>query len=167
MSLTKTIDAKKAKTGDEVVAKVTQDLKTNAGDVIVAKDTKVVGHVTEAQPRNKEQKESQVGITFDHAVMKDGSEMQMPMSIQAIVGPQNSGSQNSANSAGGNSEAVSEQRSRRLSQFAREPAGWADPRHRLRLRPRRKEHAERYTDGKRARDPGLRRRQKAWSESPI
>lgn len=105
VSLTKTIDAKKAKTGDEVVAKVTQDLKSNAGTVIVAKDTEVVGHVTEAQPRNKEQKESQVGITFDHAVMKDGSEMQMPMSIQAIVGSQNSGSQNSANSAGGNSEA--------------------------------------------------------------
>jgi hypothetical protein len=100
VSLTKTIDAKKAKTGDEVVAKVTQDLKSNAGTVIVAKDTEVVGHVTEAQPRNKEQKESQVGITFDRAVMKDGSEMQMPMSIQAIVGSQNSGSQNSANSAG-------------------------------------------------------------------
>jgi hypothetical protein len=100
VSLTKTIDAKKAKTGDEVVARVTQDLKSNAGAVIVAKDTEVVGHVTEAQPRNKEQKESQVGITFDHAVMKDGSEMQMPMSIQAIVGSQNSGSQNSANSAG-------------------------------------------------------------------
>src|SRR6202167_6493886 len=99
VSLTKTIDAKKAKTGDEVIAKVTQDLKTNAGAVIVAKDTEVVGHVTEAQARNKEQKESQVGITFDHAVMKNGSEMQMPMSIQAIVGQQNSES-----SAGGNSE---------------------------------------------------------------
>jgi uncharacterized iron-regulated membrane protein len=101
VSLTKTIDAKKAKTGDEVVAKVTQDLKSNNGEVIVAKDTEVVGHVTEAQARNKEQKESQVGITFDHAVMKNGSEMQMPMSIQAVVGPQNSGS-----SSGGNGEGV-------------------------------------------------------------
>lgn len=106
VSLTKTIDAKKVKTGDEVVAKVTQDLKTNAGEVIVAKDTEVVGHVTEAQARNKEQKESEVGITFDHAVMKDGSEMQMPMSIQAVVGSQNSGSQNSESSAAGNSEAA-------------------------------------------------------------
>lgn len=106
VSLTKTIDAKKVKTGDEVVAKVTQDLKTNAGEVIVAKDTEVVGHVTEAQARNKEQKESEVGITFDHAVMKDGSEMQMPMSIQAVVGSQNSGSQNSESSAAGNTEAA-------------------------------------------------------------
>src|SRR5258708_39663221 len=54
VSLTKTIDAKKAKTGDEVVAKVTQDMKNNAGEGIVAKDTKVVGHVTEAQARTKE-----------------------------------------------------------------------------------------------------------------
>jgi len=89
VTLTKTIDAKKVKTGDEVVAKVTQDMKSNSGEVILAKDTKVMGHVTEAQPRNKEQKESQVGIAFDHAVMQDGSQMQVPMSIQAIIGPQN------------------------------------------------------------------------------
>jgi len=43
----------------------TQDMKTPGGEVLVPKDTKVMGHVTEAQPRNKEQKESQVGIAFD------------------------------------------------------------------------------------------------------
>ena len=89
VSLTKTIDAKKVKTGDEIVAKVTQDMKTTGGEVLVPKDTKVMGHVTEAQPRNKDQKESQVGIAFDRAVMKDGSAMQIPMSIQAIIGQQN------------------------------------------------------------------------------
>jgi len=56
VQLTKTIDAKKAKPGDEVVAKVTMDLKANSGEVIVPKDTKVVGHVTEAQARSKAQK---------------------------------------------------------------------------------------------------------------
>lgn len=89
VQLTKSIDAKKLKTGDEVLAKVTQDMKNNSGEVIVPKDTKVLGHVTEAQPRSKEQKESQVGIAFDRAVMANGGEMQMPMSIQAIIGPQN------------------------------------------------------------------------------
>jgi hypothetical protein len=96
--LTKTIDAKNAKTGDEVVAKVTQDMKTSNGEVLVPKDTKVVGHVTEAQARDNEQKESQVGIAFDRAVMKSGNEMQMPMSIQAIIGPQDNGSQSNQNS---------------------------------------------------------------------
>src|SRR5258708_6370356 len=87
--LTKSIDAKKAKKGDEVVAKITQDLRNNAGTVIVPKDTKIVGHVTEAEARSKEQKESQVALAFDHAVMKNGEQMQMPMSIQAIITPPN------------------------------------------------------------------------------
>jgi hypothetical protein len=90
VQLTKTIDAKKAKAGDQVEAKVTQDLKNGQGQVIVTKDTKVLGHVTEAQARNKEQKESQVGIAFDHAVMKNGGDVQLPMSIQAVIGPMNS-----------------------------------------------------------------------------
>ncbi|MFZ0295388.1 MAG: hypothetical protein WAL52_17385 [Candidatus Sulfotelmatobacter sp.] len=102
VSLTKTIDAKKAKIGEEVVAKVTQDMKSTSGEILVPKDTKVIGHVTEAQPHNKQQKESQVGILFDRAVMKDGNTMQMPMSIQAIVGEQNEQS----NPGGGNSDAA-------------------------------------------------------------
>jgi hypothetical protein len=89
VQLTKGINAKKAKNGDEVVAKVMQDLHNNAGAVIVPKDTKVVGHVTEAEARSKDQKESQVAIAFDHAVLKNGEQMQMPMSIQAIIAPPN------------------------------------------------------------------------------
>jgi hypothetical protein len=86
VQLSKTVDAKKAKTGDEVVATVTQDLKANSGAVVVPKDTKMIGHVTEAQARNKEQKQSELGITFDHAVVK-GDQMQLPMSIQAVIAP--------------------------------------------------------------------------------
>jgi hypothetical protein len=88
VQLTKTVDAKKAKPGDQVIAKVTMDLKNNSGEVIVPKDTAVIGHVTEAQARNKDQKESQIGIAFDQAKMKTG-DMQMPMSIQAIIAPPN------------------------------------------------------------------------------
>jgi hypothetical protein len=97
--LTKTIDAKKAKTGDEIEATVTQDLKAQNGEIVVPKDTKVLGHVTEAQVRTKDQTESEVGIAFDHAVIKDRAEVSLPMSIQAIVAPPNS---NSNNDAGGN-----------------------------------------------------------------
>ncbi|HYU46046.1 MAG TPA: hypothetical protein VEK84_07700 [Terriglobales bacterium] len=89
VQLTKGLNAKKAKKGDEVVAKVMQDLQNNTGAVIVPKDTKVVGHVTEAETRSKEQKESQLAIAFDHAVLKNGEQMQMPMSIQAIIAPPN------------------------------------------------------------------------------
>jgi hypothetical protein len=96
--LSKSIDAKKAKAGDEIVAKVTQDLRSNTGAVIVPKDTQIIGHITESRARSKEQKESQLAIVFDHAVLKSGETMQMPMSIQAIIAPRNSG--NSASNPG-------------------------------------------------------------------
>jgi hypothetical protein len=101
VQLTKTVDAKKVKTGDEIEAKVTQDLKSVNGDVVVPKDTKVMGHVTEAQARNKEQKESQVGIAFDRAIMKNGADVTLPMSIQAIIVPPNP-------NAGNNNESPSQ-----------------------------------------------------------
>lgn len=85
VQLTKTIDAKKLKPGDEISAEVTEDLKTGTGEVIVPKNTKIIGKVTEAQARNKQDKESQVGIAFDQAVMKDGANMTLPLSIQAVI----------------------------------------------------------------------------------
>jgi hypothetical protein len=94
--LSRTIDAKKVKVGDQVEAKVTQDLKAD-GEVIIPKDTKVLGHVTQAQARNKEQKESQVGIAFDHTVTKSGDNLPLSMSIQAIIAPP---SQNADGSGG-------------------------------------------------------------------
>lgn len=100
VQLSKSIDAKKIKSGDEVLAKVTEDLKTTKGDVVVPKDTKVVGHVTAAQARSKEQKESDLGIVFDHAVLKDGSEIKMPASIQAIIAPAGTNSNNASNGGG-------------------------------------------------------------------
>lgn len=86
VQLTKTVDAKKVKTGDPIMARVTMDMTTSTGEVLVPKDTKVIGHITEAQARTKEQKESQLGIAFDRAVLKDG-EVSLPMSIQAVIAP--------------------------------------------------------------------------------
>jgi hypothetical protein len=106
VQLTKTVDAKKAKTGDEVVAKVTMDMKTQSGDVLVPKDTKVIGHVTEAQKRDKDQKASELGLAFDRAVTKDGNTMQMPMSIQAVIGQQPQNQQSEANTPAGREEAA-------------------------------------------------------------
>lgn len=102
VQLTKTIDAKKAKTGDEVVAKVTQDMKTDSGQVLVPKDTKVIGHVTEAQARHKNEKESQLAIAFNEAVLRD-QQVQLPMSIQAVIGQENNSNENASanNGAGG------------------------------------------------------------------
>jgi hypothetical protein len=64
-------------------------MTTSTGEALVPKDTKVIGHITEAQTRTKEQKESQLGIAFDRAVLKDG-EVSLPMSIQAVIAPPSS-----------------------------------------------------------------------------
>ncbi len=96
VQLTKTVDAKKVKTGDEVVAKVTMDMKTQTGQVLVPKDTKVIGHVTEAQARHKDDKESQLGIAFNQAVLNN-QQVQLPMSIQAVIGPENPNENGSGN----------------------------------------------------------------------
>ena len=87
--LTKSLDAKKAKPGDEVTAKATQDVKSN-GQIVVRKGSKLVGHVTEAQARSKENAESKLGIAFDHAVLKDGSQVNFNAVVQALAAAQTS-----------------------------------------------------------------------------
>src|SRR5437660_5743563 len=82
--LTKSLDAKKAKPGDEVTAKVTQDVKSN-GQVVIHKGSKLVGHITEAQARSKENSESKLGIVFDKAVIKGGSEVALNAVVQALA----------------------------------------------------------------------------------
>ncbi len=104
VQLMKSIDAKKEKTGDEVDAQVTEDLKAGNGEIVVPKNTKVIGRVTEAQARNKEQKESQVGISFDHAVLKNGNDMPLPASIQAIISPSYLSASNNNGSAQGTTQ---------------------------------------------------------------
>ena len=84
--LSKTLDAKKAKPGDEVSAKLTQDVKEN-GKVVLHKGSKLVGHVTEAQAKSKENSESKLGVVFDKAVLKGGEEMAFNGVIQAVAPP--------------------------------------------------------------------------------
>lgn len=84
--LTKSIDAKKAKPGDEVTARLTQDVKSS-GQVVLHKGTKLVGHLTEAQAKTKENGESKLGIAFDKAVLKGGQEMAFNGVIQAMAAP--------------------------------------------------------------------------------
>src|SRR5258707_262333 len=55
VQLTKSIDAKKPKTGDEVQATVTKDMKTQNADALVPKETKAIRHCTQMQPGSKDQ----------------------------------------------------------------------------------------------------------------
>jgi hypothetical protein len=81
--LTKPVDVRKSRPGDEVMAKTTQDVKSD-GRVVLPKGSKIVGRVTQAQARAKGQEESQLGMAFDHAILKDGTQMPVAFTIQAI-----------------------------------------------------------------------------------
>src|SRR5690348_6856799 len=52
VELTHSLDAKKAKPGDSVEAKLTQDVKAN-GKVVLHRGAKLVGHISEVQARGK------------------------------------------------------------------------------------------------------------------
>ena len=86
-TLATSLDAKRSKPGDEVEARTEEDIKQD-GKVVLKKGTHLVGHVTESQARAKGQTESQLGITFDHAVLKDGQEIPFNATIQALASAQ-------------------------------------------------------------------------------
>jgi hypothetical protein len=81
--LTKPVDARKNKPGDEVVAKTTQDVKSN-GQTVLPKGSKLVGHITDVQAREKGQQESHMAIAFEHAILKNGTQVPMALTLQAI-----------------------------------------------------------------------------------
>ena len=88
--LSKSVDAKKAKPGDEVQAKASQAVLSQ-GKVVIPRGAKIIGHVTEAKAREKGQEQSSLGIAFDRAVLKDGTQIPMSRaSIQALGSAQSS-----------------------------------------------------------------------------
>lgn len=101
--LAKSLDCKKAKPGDEVTAKLTEDVKQD-GKVVLHKGSKLVGHVTEAQAKTKDNAESKLGIVFDKAVLKGGQEVAFNGTVQALAPPVR-GSLSAASADAGNLDA--------------------------------------------------------------
>ena len=87
-TLTKPIDARKAKAGDEVAAKTTQDVRSDSG-VVIPRGSRLVGHVTDAKAKANGDAESTLGIAFDHAVLRDGQQVPLNASIKALAAASN------------------------------------------------------------------------------
>ncbi|HEY6181818.1 MAG TPA: hypothetical protein VIW67_06195 [Terriglobales bacterium] len=85
--LTKPVDVRKNKVGDDVVAKTSHDVKSE-GKVVLPKGSRIVGKITQAQARAKGQEQSQLSIAFDHAILKDGTQMPVAFTIQALSSSQ-------------------------------------------------------------------------------
>jgi hypothetical protein len=85
------LDSKKLKAGDKVAAHVAEPMKSNDGRTIMARGTKLEGHVTQADARNKGGSASILGIQFDKAELKDGTEIALNVVIQAMAPRDSSG----------------------------------------------------------------------------
>src|ERR1700757_5388004 len=62
--LNSSIDSRKAKPGEQITAHITDAVKSSDGRMILPKGTKLVGHVTQASTRSKDQGESMLAIQF-------------------------------------------------------------------------------------------------------
>ncbi len=85
--LDKTLDAKKAKAGDPVIAKSMDEIKSGT-EVVAPRGSKIIGHVVTASPHEKGSP-SQLEIAFDKFDLANGSEVPLKAAIQAVQKPPN------------------------------------------------------------------------------
>src|SRR5215813_9033031 len=67
--LSKSVDTKKLRPGDKIEAKTSMDLLSH-GQVVIPRNSKIVGHVTDAKSHSKESPDSKVAIAFDQIAVK-------------------------------------------------------------------------------------------------
>ena len=83
LELSKTVDARKAKVGDQVTAVLLADVLSH-GKIAVHRDSKVIGHVTEAQAYTKDNPESRLGIVFDKVLARHKQEIDFNAMLLAV-----------------------------------------------------------------------------------
>jgi hypothetical protein len=117
-ALVTSLDSKKAKTGDEILARTTENVRAE-GKTVLPKGTKLVGHITQASARAKGDAESSLGIAFDHAVLKTGEQIVLNLTVQAVASAQTAASgagsdMSTMSDIGGGMSASGETRSREV-----------------------------------------------------
>jgi|SRR5579883_314236 hypothetical protein len=86
-TLDHTLDAKKAKQGDAVTAKLQQDVKIPDAPEL-PKNTVLMGHVDQVQP-SEHKSDSVIQVTFDKAQLKNGQQLPIKATIVQIAPPMN------------------------------------------------------------------------------
>jgi hypothetical protein len=84
--LTDSINARKLKVGDKVKAEVTQDVIAK-GRILIPVESRLIGHVTEAQARTDRDHPSRLGIVFDKIVFKHHSEVVFTGILRRLAAP--------------------------------------------------------------------------------
>jgi hypothetical protein len=67
---------------------MTQDVKQD-GKTVLKKGSRLNGHITQAQPRSSANSQSSLGMVFDSVATKNGQQVPMNMSLQALAAAAN------------------------------------------------------------------------------
>jgi len=86
VELSKSLDAKKSKANAKIEARTAIDLLVH-GQIVVPRNTKIIGHVTEAKAHSKTSPGSMLGISFERMLLKGGREVPLQALVQAIARP--------------------------------------------------------------------------------
>lgn len=78
------LDSKSAKQGDSVVVKTDENLQISQGTQI-PRGSKLIGHITNVQPRGEGHENSQIAIQFDKAELKGGQTLPIESVIQSVA----------------------------------------------------------------------------------
>ncbi len=83
VELTGKLDSKTAKAGDSVVLKTTEKV-TMADGTVIPKGSKIMGHVTEAQPYAANSDNGRITLQFEQAQLKTGQSLPIKSAIQTV-----------------------------------------------------------------------------------
>jgi hypothetical protein len=86
VELSKSLDAKKSKADAKIEARTAVDLLVH-GQIVVPRNTKIIGHVTEAKAHSKTSPGSLLAISFERMLLKGGREVPLQATVQAIARP--------------------------------------------------------------------------------
>lgn len=87
VELAHTLDSKRARVGDPVAAKLHDDVVVDGKVLAPREKSRIIGHVSEAQPLPNHDAQSKLAIVFDKIVLKDGRELPISAVILHAVKP--------------------------------------------------------------------------------
>jgi len=103
--LTKRIDSRKAKVGDEINAKTVEEAKLPDGTDL-PKGTKLVGNVVDVKAKSKGENSSHLVLSLNRAVLKDGHEVPIRAAVTSMTAPAVNAGMDMAGGGGGSAMAA-------------------------------------------------------------
>ena len=84
--LTSSLESRSATAGQEFTLKTISDVTVD-GELIIPRGSRVLGHVTEAVTKGKDQSQSELSLVIEKAVRPNGSEVPLQGIIAALAAP--------------------------------------------------------------------------------